>query len=183
MKIPSANTMVSTMTPMIRSPNRSSRRETSAEPMPQGNISRATAGNARMEINASLTGRITNHPPAMCDCSVPVLIRCQDSSARRSQLSHFGHWDAAIAHLLPGKLHPAADGTTIDAGNGSRWRWDPLEREGNRTKNRRHRIRGLPPYGTPFDAAIGRDRRDCPHRQVADQSRQKSLNRAGLSCV
>jgi class 3 adenylate cyclase len=99
MKIPSANTMVSTMTPMIRSPNRSSRCGTSAEPMPQGNISRATACNARMEINASLTGRITNHPPAMCDCSVPVLIRCQDSSARRSQLSHFGHWDAAIAHL------------------------------------------------------------------------------------
>jgi hypothetical protein len=47
----------------------------------------------------------------MYDCSVPVLIRCQDSSARRSQLSHFGHWDAAIAHLLPGKWHPAADGT------------------------------------------------------------------------
>ncbi len=111
MKTPSANTMVSTMTPMISSPNRSRRRETSAEPMPQGNISRATAGNARMEINASLTGRITNHLPAMCDCSVPVLIRCQDSSARRSQLSHFGHWDAATAPLLPGKWHPAADGT------------------------------------------------------------------------
>jgi hypothetical protein len=150
--------------------------------MPQGNISRAAASNARTEIDASLTGRITNHPPAMCGCSVPVLIRCQDSSARRSQLSHFGHWDAAIARLLPGKWHP---GPTIDAGNGSRWRWDPLEREGDPDQE--------PPstYSRPAavwtgprlmrqSAASGAIART---RQVADQSRQKSLNRAGLSCV
>ena len=71
----------------------------------------------------------------------------------------------------------------MDTGNGSRWRWDPLEREGVPTKNRRHRIRGLPPYGpdpvwqSAATDAIART------RQVADQSRQKSLNRAGLSCA
>src|SRR5689334_20184493 len=43
-------------------------------------MSRATAGNARMETNAFV--RIPNHP-AMCGCTVPVIVRdCQESNDR-----------------------------------------------------------------------------------------------------
>jgi hypothetical protein len=63
----------------------------------------------------------------------------------------------------------------MDAGNGSRWRWDPLER-GARSRTAVivfaacRRV-----WQSVATDAIART------RQVADQSRQKSLNRAGLS--
>ncbi len=72
----------------------------------------------------------------------------------------------------------------MDAGNGSRWRWDPLERgrPGPRTTvivfAAYRRMTG--PRLVRQSAATGAI---APTRQVADQSRQKSLNRAGLSCV
>ena len=87
MKIPSANTMVSTMTATISSPSRSSRR---------GNMSRATAGNARMEINASLTERITNHPDAIKNLQVDTQkIYGANPTALRAAgkvINAFGDW-------------------------------------------------------------------------------------------
>jgi hypothetical protein len=90
MKMPSVNTVVSTMTPMISSPNSPCRRGT--EPMLHGNKSRAIATNANIGTNASLNGRTANRLLAMSSETVPVLLRyCQDLSAKRSRLSHFRH--------------------------------------------------------------------------------------------
>jgi hypothetical protein len=85
MKIPSANTVVSTMMPMISSPH--------------GNKSRAITTSAYME-NQRFTRRGGNRLPAMS--SFPVLIRCcQDSSAKRSRFSHFRHRGATPSRPPP----------------------------------------------------------------------------------
>jgi hypothetical protein len=90
MKMPSVSTVVSTMTPMISSPNSPCRRGT--EPMPNGNKSHAIATNANIGTNASLNGRIANRLLATSSWTVPVLLRCcQDFPAKRSRLSHFRH--------------------------------------------------------------------------------------------
>jgi hypothetical protein len=85
MKIPSANSVVSTMTPMISSPH--------------GNRSRAIATNAYMGVNALL--RRTGNHSRQCQVELgPVLIRCcQDSSAKRSRFSHFGHRGATPSRM------------------------------------------------------------------------------------
>jgi hypothetical protein len=90
MKMPSVSTVVSTMTPMISSPNSPCRRGT--EPMSNGNKSHAIAANANIGTNASLNGRIANRLLAISSWTVPVLLRCcQDFSAKKSRLSHFRH--------------------------------------------------------------------------------------------
>ena len=106
MKMPSVNTVVSTMTPMISSPNSPCRRGT--EPMLHGNKSRAIATNANMGTNASLNGRTANRLLAMSSGTVPVLLRCcQGFSAKRSRLSHFRHRCAiTFATITPDHAAP-----------------------------------------------------------------------------